>query len=138
MLNSAGRRWNAGGTDVFTRGVTVATIEVYSPPGYARLCHDKGCRSLQRMSVELQWAFMGMFMSFSGWCCIDARSIYKEIGPGKRVALSKLAVEKFEETGRPLRIAIDTSIWLFQIQASKGMSRYLCAALQRLTTTRWH
>jgi Holliday junction resolvase YEN1 len=36
------------------------------------------------------------------------------------VALSKLAVEKFEETGRPLRIAIDTSIWLFQIQASKG------------------
>ncbi|KAG9187477.1 holliday junction resolvase YEN1 [Alternaria panax] len=46
--------------------------------------------------------------------------IYKEIGPGKRVALSKLAVEKFEETGRPLRIAIDTSIWLFQIQASKG------------------
>lgn len=50
----------------------------------------------------------------------DLRSIYKEIGPGRRVALSKLAVEKFEETGRPLRIAIDTSIWLFQIQASKG------------------
>ncbi|KAF2036633.1 hypothetical protein EK21DRAFT_105944 [Setomelanomma holmii] len=46
--------------------------------------------------------------------------IYKEIGPGRRIALSKLAVEKFEETGRPLRIAIDTSIWLFQIQASKG------------------
>ncbi|KAF2130452.1 flap structure-specific endonuclease-like protein [Dothidotthia symphoricarpi CBS 119687] len=46
--------------------------------------------------------------------------IYKEIGPGRRVALSKLAVDKFEETGRPLRIAIDTSIWLFQIQASKG------------------
>ncbi|USP81420.1 hypothetical protein yc1106_08694 [Curvularia clavata] len=46
--------------------------------------------------------------------------IYKEIGPGTRIALSKLAVEKFEETGRPLRIAIDTSIWLFQIQASKG------------------
>jgi len=52
--------------------------------------------------------------------CTNSRSIYKEIGPGKRVALSKLAVEKFEETGRPLRIAIDTSIWLFQIQASKG------------------
>ncbi|EUC31443.1 hypothetical protein COCCADRAFT_6637 [Bipolaris zeicola 26-R-13] len=48
--------------------------------------------------------------------------IYKEIGPGTRIALSKLAVEKFEETGRPLRIAIDTSIWLFQIQASKGKS----------------
>ncbi|TLD26097.1 Saccharolysin [Venturia nashicola] len=46
--------------------------------------------------------------------------IYKEIGPGQRIALSKLAVDKFEETGRPLRIAIDISIWLFQIQASKG------------------
>ncbi|KAH8730949.1 hypothetical protein GQ44DRAFT_756257 [Phaeosphaeriaceae sp. PMI808] len=48
--------------------------------------------------------------------------IYKEIGPGRRVALSKLAIAKFEDTGRPLRIAIDTSIWLFQIQASKGGS----------------
>ncbi|QDS68305.1 hypothetical protein FKW77_010670 [Venturia effusa] len=47
-------------------------------------------------------------------------SIYKEIGPGQRIALSKLAVDKFEETGRPLRIAIDISIWLFQTQASKG------------------
>ncbi|KAF2866867.1 hypothetical protein BDV95DRAFT_611163 [Massariosphaeria phaeospora] len=46
--------------------------------------------------------------------------IYKEIGPGKRVALSKLAVDKFEETGRSFRIAIDVSIWLFQMQASEG------------------
>ncbi|KAK7539502.1 uncharacterized protein J3D65DRAFT_618838 [Phyllosticta citribraziliensis] len=46
--------------------------------------------------------------------------IYKEIGPGIRVALAKLAVQKFEETGRPLRIAIDTAIWLVQIQSSKG------------------
>lgn len=50
----------------------------------------------------------------------DCSSIYPEIGPGRRVALSKLAADKFEETGRPLRIAIDISIWLFQIQASKG------------------
>lgn len=49
-------------------------------------------------------------------------SIYKEIGPGQRIALSKLAVDKFEETGRPLRIAVDISIWLFQIQASKGIN----------------
>ncbi|KAJ4360542.1 uncharacterized protein N0V89_001107 [Didymosphaeria variabile] len=46
------------------------------------------------------------------------KGIYQEIGPGRRVALSKLAVETFEQTGRPLRIAIDVSIWLFQIQAS--------------------
>ncbi|KAF1977615.1 hypothetical protein BU23DRAFT_550892 [Bimuria novae-zelandiae CBS 107.79] len=48
------------------------------------------------------------------------KGIYPEIGPGRRVALSKLACEKFEDTGRPLRIAVDVSIWLFQIQASKG------------------
>lgn len=52
--------------------------------------------------------------------------IYKEIGPGKRIALAKLALDKFEETGRPLRIAIDTSIWLFQVQASKGETRAPC------------
>ncbi|KAF2800671.1 hypothetical protein K505DRAFT_370111 [Melanomma pulvis-pyrius CBS 109.77] len=46
--------------------------------------------------------------------------IYKEIGPGERIALAKLAIDKFEATGRPFRIAIDVSIWLFQIQASKG------------------
>lgn len=48
------------------------------------------------------------------------RSIYKEIGPGDRVALSKYALDKFIEKGRPLRLAIDISIWLFQIKASKG------------------
>ena len=36
--------------------------------------------------------------------------------------MSKLAIEKFEQTGRPLRIAIDVSIWQFQIQAGQGGS----------------
>ena len=48
--------------------------------------------------------------------------IYKEIGPGERVALSKLAVEHFEKHGRPVRIAIDASIWHFQTQSGKGGS----------------
>ncbi|KAI4269045.1 MAG: hypothetical protein L6R38_007624 [Xanthoria sp. 2 TBL-2021] len=48
--------------------------------------------------------------------------IYKEIGPGERIALSKLAVEHFEKHGRPLRIAIDASIWHFQTQSGKGGS----------------
>ena len=48
-------------------------------------------------------------------------SIYNEIGPGERIALSRLGVQTFERTGRPLRIAIDISIWLFQIQSGKGM-----------------
>lgn len=33
-----------------------------------------------------------------------------------------MAIDKFEETGRPLRIAIDISIWQFQIQAGQGGS----------------
>ncbi|KAI9673822.1 MAG: hypothetical protein M1829_003940 [Trizodia sp. TS-e1964] len=48
------------------------------------------------------------------------RGIYGEIGPGRRIALSKLALEIFEKNGRPLRLAIDISIWQFQIQSSKG------------------
>ena len=49
-------------------------------------------------------------------------SIYKEIGPGRRVALSKFSVEHYEQHARPLRLAIDISIWLFQIQSGKGGS----------------
>jgi len=48
------------------------------------------------------------------------KGIYHEIGPGDRIALSRLAVETYEEKGRPLRLAIDISIWLFQIQSGKG------------------
>ncbi|KFX93528.1 hypothetical protein O988_06774 [Pseudogymnoascus sp. VKM F-3808] len=46
--------------------------------------------------------------------------IYNEIGPGQRVSLVKLAVDKFEQTGRPFRIAIDISIWNFEVQGGKG------------------
>jgi holliday junction resolvase YEN1 len=53
---------------------------------------------------------------------IEPSRIYGEIGPGERIALSKLAIEKFEETGRPLRIAIDVSIWQFQTLAGQGGS----------------
>ncbi|XXG97926.1 Serine--tRNA ligase, mitochondrial [Hypoxylon texense] len=38
------------------------------------------------------------------------------------MSLTKLAVEKLEETGRPLRLAIDISIWQFQVQAARGGS----------------
>jgi len=47
-------------------------------------------------------------------------SIYGEIGPGERVALAKIAVEKLEQANRPFRLAIDISIWQFQIQSGKG------------------
>lgn len=38
------------------------------------------------------------------------------------MALGKLAVEHLENTGRPLRLAIDISIWQFQVQAARGGS----------------
>ncbi|KAK5044856.1 hypothetical protein LTR84_010394 [Exophiala bonariae] len=46
--------------------------------------------------------------------------ILKEIGKGERVALAKLAVEHFERSRRPYRIAIDAAIWNFQNQAGQG------------------
>ncbi|KAI1293373.1 hypothetical protein F5Y03DRAFT_374063 [Xylaria venustula] len=50
------------------------------------------------------------------------KGIYKEIGQGKRISLTKLAIQTLEESGRPLRIAIDISIWQFQVQAARGGS----------------
>ncbi|KAB5583691.1 hypothetical protein GE09DRAFT_1079768 [Coniochaeta sp. 2T2.1] len=48
------------------------------------------------------------------------KGIYKEIGEGQRKSLAKLAVEHLEKTGRPFRLAIDISIWSFQVQAAQG------------------
>src|SRR5271154_5607895 len=50
----------------------------------------------------------------------DDYSLLKEIGKGERIALSKLAVEHLEKTGRPFRIAIDVAIWQFQNQSGQG------------------
>jgi Holliday junction resolvase YEN1 len=61
-------------------------------------------------------------LEFLGRMLIQLHSIYGEIGPGERTALLKLAIENFEQTGRPLRIAIDVSIWQFQTQAGQGGS----------------
>lgn len=46
--------------------------------------------------------------------------IYKELGPGKRISLSKLASDSFENHNRPFRLAIDIAIWQFQNQAARG------------------
>ena len=47
-------------------------------------------------------------------------SIYKEIGPGLRISLAKLAIEHLEKTNQRFRLAIDISIWQFQIQSGQG------------------
>ena len=88
------------------------------------------------------WVFMGEPLCRTSLDRIAANilyhSIYKEIGPGRRIALSKVAVEHFEKTGRPLRIAIDISIWLFQIQSGKGMHHQysMCIAILMYCTRR--
>ena len=46
--------------------------------------------------------------------------MYSEIGPGERTALLKLAVQQRETSNRALKIAIDVSIWTFQIRSGKG------------------
>lgn len=42
------------------------------------------------------------------------------IGPGERISLSKLAITHLEQNARPIRIAVDISIWLFQVQSGRG------------------
>lgn len=46
--------------------------------------------------------------------------IYSQIGVGERIALSKLAVNHHERNNRPLRVAIDISIWNFQVKSGRG------------------
>ncbi|PHH63117.1 hypothetical protein CDD81_6268 [Ophiocordyceps australis] len=48
------------------------------------------------------------------------KGIYRELGTGRRVSLSKLAADSFGSEGRPFRIAIDVAIWQFQAQAARG------------------
>jgi Holliday junction resolvase YEN1 len=63
--------------------------------------------------------------------------IYKEIGPGQRIALAKLASDTYIQTGKPLRLAIDISIWLFQIQSGKGNIYFKMRMSSYLTHLRW-
>ncbi|KAL2859860.1 crossover junction endodeoxyribonuclease [Aspergillus lucknowensis] len=42
------------------------------------------------------------------------------LGPGERISLSRLAITHLERTSRPIRVAVDISIWLFQVQAGRG------------------
>ncbi|KAL1896730.1 hypothetical protein Cpir12675_002678 [Ceratocystis pirilliformis] len=39
---------------------------------------------------------------------------------GETQALAKLAIDHLEKTGRPLRIAVDISIWMFQLRSAQG------------------
>ncbi|KAK4167298.1 hypothetical protein QBC43DRAFT_297613 [Cladorrhinum sp. PSN259] len=78
------------------------------------------------------------------------KGIYKEIGPGRRVSLSALSLTTLEPSSsassnsepRPFRLAIDISIWQFQVLAARGGSnpaiRTLFYRLVRLLTLAIH
>ncbi|KAG5975148.1 hypothetical protein E4U55_007833 [Claviceps digitariae] len=48
------------------------------------------------------------------------KGIYPELGPCKRISLSKLTGDCLESKKRPYRVAIDFAIWHFQLQAARG------------------
>ena len=68
--------------------------------------------------------------------------LFKELGPGARTSLAALSAAHYTTHSRPLRIAIDISIWLFQIQSGKGGSnpalRTFYYRLLRLLTLNIH
>lgn len=69
---------------------------------------------------SLLWASTGDDAGFGEQNNANVLSLYSEIGPGERIALSKVAVEHYERHNRPLRLAVDISIWSFQNQAALG------------------
>lgn len=84
------------------------------------------CRQIPavRRLGEGRWASKGAYFYH---VCLDdntdgilALRIYSQIGVGERIALSKLAVNHHERNNRPLRVAIDISIWNFQVQSGRG------------------
>lgn len=46
--------------------------------------------------------------------------LVEALGSGERISLARLAVNHLQRNARPLRVAIDISIWLFQVQAGRG------------------
>lgn len=52
----------------------------------------------------------------------SATSVFKDIGPGERISFAKLSANHYRQHNRPFRLAVDISIWLFQIQSGKGGS----------------
>ena len=69
----------------------------------------------------MQWGYQGKSSALAlVEDALISGSIYKELGPGERISLAKLSVEHLERTNQRFRLAIDISIWQFQIQSGQG------------------
>jgi len=68
--------------------------------------------------------------------------LLRELGAGERISLAKLSAQHYTSHSRPLRLAIDISVWLFQIQSGRGGSnpalRTFYYRLLRLLTLNIH
>lgn len=71
---------------------------------------------VELISADLSSQAIRSFVDLHNIC-----RLYSELGPGSRVSLAKFAADHFEATGQRLRLAIDASIWSFQVKAGKGM-----------------
>ncbi|KAF7545964.1 hypothetical protein G7046_g9442 [Stylonectria norvegica] len=90
--------------------------------------------SIIDLSILAQFWHLGLHALQMG-----IKGIYRELGPGKRVSLSKLAADSILNVNRPFRLAIDIAIWQFQTQAARGGTnpaiRTLFYRLTRLLAT---
>ncbi|EFW20621.1 conserved hypothetical protein [Coccidioides posadasii str. Silveira] len=104
----------------------------YAPSQLAAACLITGCmQNTQFITGPNGFPVTMSLISIHGYSRVSmfisvvlgtniAFSLLQELGPGDRVSLAKLAIDHFQQTSRPLRIAIDVSIWLFQAQAAQG------------------
>lgn len=104
--------------------VTTYGLNVFAKNLHAHILCRRKTPAVRRLE-EGRWASKGAYVHHI--CRDDTDStlvlrIYSQIGVGERIALSKLAVNYHERNNRPLRIAIDISIWNFQIQSGRGGS----------------
>ncbi|KAK2064598.1 hypothetical protein LY76DRAFT_501302 [Colletotrichum caudatum] len=78
------------------------------------------CNSPNDPFMNTCWLEFHQFRDLHNPRSYHAYRIYRELGPGQRISLAKLATEQLEHSSRPLRIAIDIAIWQFQTQAARG------------------
>ncbi len=98
-----------------------STIPIRSS-SYLTLATSPAWDALLFEGFESSWESRGTQASQLVLQVLTIPRIYGQVGPGERIALSKLAVQHFEKHGRPMRIAIDASIWHFQTQSGQGGS----------------
>ena len=100
----------------------------YLYPPYAFILISGGLIDMTRLRMDyLRASALSQIAALCHYANILFRSIYKETGYSEEIALARIVVKHFRKTGHRLRLAIDISIWQFQIQFGKeGKIFILC------------